>query len=152
MTGEDFDLDALLDEADKIFAARETEFVPVVLAGRSVGVRYLPMSGGEWRALTLKHPPRSGIIQDMNLGYNVDAVVSAYPDVVLVKGDVVDDMIRVDAEGRRVSAWPKVCERLSKTGIADVAASMWSVHERETERLVDEAGKDSPGSRKKKRS
>lgn len=152
MVSEDFDLDALLAEADAVFEAREPEFVPVVLAGRSVGVRYLPLDGPAWRKLTLEHPPRAEILQDLRVGYDVDAVVAAYPDVVLVSGDTVDDMVRTDAEGKRYSVWPKVCGRLSRTGLADVAASMWDAHERATERLVGDAGKASPDSGKKKRS
>lgn len=151
MTDEDFDLDALLAEADEVFANRETEMVPVVLAGRSVGIRYLPLSSGEWRELTLKHPPRPDVRQDLNLGYNIDSLAAAYPDVVLVKGDTaIDDMVRTDDEGKSFSVWPKVYARLTKTGMADLAASMWTAHERDPERLVEVAGKASAGSRKKK--
>lgn len=153
MTDEDFDLDELLKRAQEIFESREPELVPVVLGGRSAGIRYLPLSSKDWRELTLKHPPRPDVRQDINLGYNIDSLASSYPDVVLIKSSgVIDDMIREDAEGNKRSIWPDVYSALSKTGMADLAASMWAIHERDTERLVDDAGKASPASRKKKRS
>lgn len=145
------DLDALLAEADELIENAEMEFVPVVLARRQVGVRFLPISGDAWRNLVLRHSPREDVVQDVNLGYNVDAVVAAFPNVALVVGDEVDDMIRVDAEGKSYSKWPAVWKRLTSTGRKDVATSIWAAHERTPERLVVDAGKASPVSRKKKR-
>lgn len=145
------DLDELLAMADEMIEEAEMELVPVVLARRQVGVRFLPLSGEAWRDLVLKHSPRDGVVQDVNLGYNVDAVVGAFPNVALVVGDDVDDMMRVDAEGNPYSKWPAVWKRLTSTGRKDVATSIWAAHERTPERLVDDAGKASPVSRKKKR-
>lgn len=146
------DLEALLAKADAILEEMEPELVPVVLAGRQIGVRFLPLSGADWRDLVLKYPARKDVAQDLNLGYNVDAAVAAYPHVALVDGDEVDDMVRDDTEGNPVSKWPAVWARLSATGRKDVAAAMWAAHERTPERLVDAAGKASSGSRKKKHS
>lgn len=145
------DLDALLAEADRLVAEAEPELVPVVIAGRQLGVRYVPMSGQAWRDLVLLHPPRPDVVQDMNLGYDVDAVVSAYPHVAVVEGDEVDDLVRVDAEGSEYSAWPAVWKRLSATGKKEVAASVWAAHERTPERLIADAGKAPAPARKKKR-
>lgn len=146
------DLDELIAEADRLIADAEAEFVPVVLAKRQVGVRFVPMSGADWRELVLKHPPRPEIAQDLNIGYNVDSVVAAYPDLVLVDGDEVDDMVRPGPEGKLVSQWPAVWKRLTATGRKDVSTAIWAAHERTPERLVADAGKASPVSRKKKRS
>lgn len=146
------DLDALVAEAKAMIDGAEPEFVEVVLAGHQAGVRFAPMLGADWRELVLKYPPRTDVLQDMNLGYNVDDVVAAYPDVALVKGDEVDDMIRVDAEGKSFSKWPAVYGALTATGRKDVAAAMWAAHERTPERLVEAAGKALSASRKKKRS
>ena len=144
------DLDALIAEADKLIAEAEIEFVPVTLAGRQVGVRFMPVSGADWRELVLKHPPRSDIAQDVNLGYNVDDVVSAYPNLALVDGDDVDDMIRPGEDGPE-SMWPEIWDRLTATGRKDLATAIWFAHERNPERLVTDAGKASAASRKKKR-
>lgn len=143
------DIDALIAEADRLVADAEVEFVPVTLAGRQVGVRFVPISGADWRNLVLKHPPRPEIVQDMNLGYNVDDVVAAYPELALVDGQDVDDMIRAGKDGPE-SMWPAVWQRLTATGRKDVASAMWAAHERTPERLVADAGKASAASRKKK--
>lgn len=146
------DLDALLAKAQEMVENAEPELVPVVLAGQQVGVRFLPVSGAEWRDLALKHPPRSDVMRDLNVGYNIDALVADYPNVALVDGDSVDDMIREDADGKSSSKWPAVWAALTATGRKDVSSALWAAHERTPERLVADAGKASPGSRKKKRS
>lgn len=143
MTDEDIDLDALLNLAQEMVDNAEPELVPVVLGGRSVGVRFLPLSGADWRDLCLKHPPRPDVRQDAVLGYDVDAVVSAFPNVAVVVGETVDDMIRLDAEGKQTSKWPSVWKALTATGRKDVSAEIWAAHERTPERLVVEAGKAS---------
>lgn len=145
------DLDALIAQASALVAEAEPEIVPVVLAGRSLGVRFLPMSGREWRDLVLLHPPRKDVRQDLNLGYNVDAVVENYPDVALVDGDEVDAMVR-EVNGQSVSRWPAVWGALTATGRKDVAQAIWAAHEHKPEVLVQAAGKASAGSPKKKRS
>ncbi|WP_417556164.1 hypothetical protein [Microbacterium sp.] len=134
-------LEELLAEADEILAAVEPLTVPVTLGKSTVGVRFLPMDGARWRGLTVKHPPRPDVPADMNRGYNIDAVVGAYPDVALIIGDTVDDMLRVQEDGTRVSAWPETWKRLTATGRDDVAAEMWSAHELIPEKLVDAEGK-----------
>ncbi len=144
------DLDALLAGATALIDDAEPELVPVVLAKRQLGVRFLPMSGADWRDLVLKHPPRKEVVRDMNLGYNVDAVVADYPDVALVDGDEVEDMLRQDGEGKQVSRWPAVWRALTATGRKDVSSAIWAAHELTPERLVDSSGKASAGSRKKK--
>lgn len=145
-------LDALLAKAQELVETAEPELVPVVLAGHQVGVRFLPVSGAEWRDLALKHPPRSDVMRDLNVGYNIDALVSEYPNVALVDGESVDDMIRTDSDGKTFSKWPAVWAALTATGRKDVSSALWAAHERTPERLVADAGKASPDSRKKKRS
>lgn len=146
------DIDGLVAEARALVAEAEAELVPVTLGRRQVGVRFLAMMGADWRDLILRHSPREGVVQDANLGYNVDAVVAVYPDLALVDGDEVDDMIRADAEGNKFSKWPAVWGALTSTGRKDVAAAIWAAHERTPEIMVAEAGKAQAGSRKKKRS
>lgn len=146
------DLDALLARAKAMVEDAEPELVPVVLAGKQIGVRFVPVSGADWRDLALKHPPRSDVARDLNVGYNIDALVADYPHVVLVDGETVEDMIREDAEGKSYSKWPAVWAALTANGRKDVSAALWAAHERTPERLVADAGKASPGLRKKKRS
>lgn len=146
------DLDALVADALALFEGAEPEIVPVMLGRRQVGVRFLPMSGREWRDLVLRHPPRKDVLQDANVGFHVDEVVAAYPNVALVVGDEVDDMIRTDAEGKKYSKWSAVWDALTATGRKDVSSAIWVAHVVAPEQLVADAGKASPGLRKKKRS
>ena len=43
------DIEGLLAEAAAIVESADAELVPVVLAGRSAGVRFVPISGAAWR-------------------------------------------------------------------------------------------------------
>lgn len=137
-----FNLDELVAKANELIEDAEPELVPVTLARRQVGVRFVPMSGEDWQELTLKHPPRPEVRRDLNVGYNITAVVSAYPHVAIVNGDDVDDLIRTDAEGKTYSKWPAVYAALTSTGRKDVESAIWDAHERTPERLVEDAGKD----------
>lgn len=134
-------LEDLLAEADAQMEAVEPITVPVKLGEQTVGVRFLPMDGPGWRALTVRHPPREDVTVDRNHGYNIESVVGAYPDVALIIGDEVDDMRRTQDDGSVKSLWPETWKRLTATGRDDVAAEMWAAHELVPERLVGQAGK-----------
>lgn len=138
-------LEELLAEADKMMEAVEPITVPVTLGKSTVGVRFLPMSGAEWNALTVKHPPRDDVPADMSRGYNIDAVVGAYPNVALIVGDDVDDLQRINEDGTRKSVWPETWARLTATGRKDVSTEIWAAHEYLPEKLVGGAGKASEG-------
>lgn len=146
------DVDALVEKAESLVRDADPEVVPIVVGGEQFGARFLPMMGGEWRALVLKHPPRTGVIQDLNLGYNVDAVVAAYPHLVVIKDDQIDDMWRTDEDGKRYSAWPKFFSAATSNSQKDLVSAIWAAHERTPDRLVAEAGKALAGSGKKKHS
>lgn len=136
------ELEELLAEADALMEAVEPITVPATLGKKTVGVRFLPMSGADWRGLVLQHPPRPDVPQDLRLGYNVDDVVSAYPAVALIIDDRVDDMVRVTEDGERKSLWPETWAKITATGRKDVATEMWAAHELTPEQLVLDAGKD----------
>lgn len=138
-------LEELLAEADKLLEEAEPITVPVTLGKSTVGVRFLPMDGAGWNALTVQHPPRPNVPEDMNRGYNIDAVVGAYPNVALIVGDEVDDMQRVQEDGTRKSVWPATWARLTATGRKDVQTEIWAAHEYLPEKLVGGAGKASEG-------
>lgn len=145
------DLDALIAKARARVEAVEPVLVPVTVAGVTLGVRFLPVSGQEWRELTLRHAPRPGISLDANLGYNVDAVVAGFPQVALIDGDDVDDMMRTGEDGKPFSKWPEVYAELSAADMKALAQSFWAAHEFDPVKAVEAVGKVSAGSRKKKR-
>jgi len=113
----------------------------VTLGKRKLGVRFVPASGKEWRDLVLQHPPREDVTRDLNLGYNVDAVVGAFPNVALVDGDEVDDMIRTNEDGDEVSKWPTIWELLTASSRKSLERAIWYAHEVAPDVLVVEAGK-----------
>jgi len=139
------DLDALIAEADELTAAVEPELVPVRLGKRALGVRFLPMAPDLWRELTLKHPPRAGVIQDQNVGYDTDAVVAAFPNLALVDGDEVDDMSRRGEDGEEKSKWPLIFKRLTSQSQKDVVRAIWFAHDRAPDLMVRDAGKGLAG-------
>lgn len=146
------DVDALVAKAESMVRDADPEVVSIVVAGEQYGARFLPMMGTEWRALVLKHPPRTDVIQDLNLGYNVDAVVAAYPHIAVIKDDQVDDMWRTNEEGKRYSVWSKFYGAATSNSQKDLVTAIWAAHERTPDRLVNEAGKALAGAGKKKRS
>lgn len=139
------ELEDLLAEAEALFEAREPITVPVKLGNATVGVRFLPLSGEDWYSLVQKHPPRSEEPQDHKVRYNTDAVVVEYPDLVMIVGDRVDDMMREAPDGGRFSIWPRIWKQLTKAGRELVTYELWAAHELTPEQVVVEAGKDSKG-------
>ena len=135
------DLGTLISEATALVEEVESETVPVTLGKRKLGVRFVPASGKEWRDLVLQHPPREDVTRDLNLGYNVDAVVGAFPNVALVDGDEVDDMIRTNEDGDEVSKWPTIWELLTASSRKSLERAIWYAHEVAPDVLVVEAGK-----------
>lgn len=145
------DLDALIADAKAKFEATEPVTQDVLLGSKVVGVRFWPIPGPEWRDLVASNPPRPGAAMDQNLGYNVDAVVRAFPKVALVDGDEVDNMIRRDAEGREFSKWPEVHDSLSGADLKNLAMAVWGLHEWDPQKALVEAGKALKGGSRKKR-
>lgn len=135
-------LEELLAEADEILAAVEPITVPVTLGKSTVGVRFMPMDGAGWNALVALYPPsKDASAVDKSRGYNIDAVVGAYPNVALIVGDEVDDLMREQEDGSRRSVWPDTWQRLTAMGRRDVQTEIWAAHEYMPEKLVGEAGK-----------
>ncbi|OJU41822.1 MAG: hypothetical protein BGN97_03735 [Microbacterium sp. 69-10] len=135
-------LEELLAQADKMMEAVEPITVPVKLnGGQHLGVRFLPMSGADWRTLTARHAPRDGAEKDAARGYNIAGVVAAYPDVVVITDDAEpDSLLREDSLGHTYSIWPDVASRLTAKSLEALEFQMWAAHEY-TPELVEQAGK-----------
>lgn len=144
------DLDALIAKGRAELDKVEPVDTPVLLGGQPVRVRFWPLAGGEWRALTTVHPPRERSVYDQNLGYNLDAVVRDYPKVYLVDGDeVVNVTERTEGKpGHR--KWHDVYDVLSGPDMKTLATTVWGLNEYEHQKRAAAAGKASAGGRKKK--
>lgn len=146
------DLDALLKVADETFDGIEPVTQDVLIGKKIVGVRFWPLDNTAWRDLIAQHPPRQGAGMDANAGYNVDAIVPDFPNVALVDGDDVDNMLRRDAKGVEVSRWPDVYRRLSPPDMKNLAIALWGLHEWDPQQRLVAAGKASSGRGKKRSS
>lgn len=136
------DLEALLERVKKHVEEREMVTIPVVFEnGEDAGVRVLPSTSSEWNRLTAMHPPREEIMRDMRLGYDVTETVKAYPNVSLILGEKVDDMMRPQEDGTHRSIWPDVFDSLDAKSQKRVLADIWGIHETHPDAEVGAAGK-----------
>lgn len=138
------DVNALVAKAREKFDTVEAVTQEVLLGDEVVGVRVWPISGPDWRELTAKHPARKDAQFDLNLGYNLDAVVRNYPRVYLVQGD---DVQHVEGD-----EWGSVLDALSGPDLKNIALAVWGQNEFEPQKRLVEAGKALKGGPRKKRS
>lgn len=135
---------AQLDEAEPVTKH-------VTLGGEMVGIRYRPLGGDKWRALTRQHLPREGSFMDQNLGYNVDESVRGFPNFEIVgEDDKVDDLKRFRDDQKWHYIWPEVFETLEAPAIEILAQSLWETHEYEAQQRMIAAGKALRAGRGKK--
>lgn len=143
------DLDALLAEADAVFEAEEPTTVDVLIGDKDQQIRLWPLDGPAWRDLIAQHPPRQLSTYDHNAGYNVDAVVLAYPRIALVTESGVDNMVDRDEKGAERSRWPDVHKRLAPNSLKELALTVWGMHDLVPRQRLDEAKKASSSRRRK---
>lgn len=145
------DLDALIAKGRAVLDKAEPVDQEVLLGDEIVTVRFRPLTGGEWRALTAVHPPRPQSVMDQNMGYDLDAVVRAYPKVALIDGDnAVDVVVPVDPEEPGHLRWHDICDVLSGPDLKNLGYAVWGLNEYEHQKRLARAGKASAGGRKKK--
>lgn len=146
------DLDALIAQAREALASEPpvTKYVSVPGRKELIGVQFTPISGSEWRALAAQHLPRPRSFLDQNLGYNLDAVTREFPNFVIVDGDGVDNLKRVDEEGNVRYAWPDIFDKLEDPAIEILAQALYEVHVSLPLQRMVKAGKASRAARAKK--
>lgn len=124
------------------FDSVQPETTDVLIGDTTVGVRVWPVSGVQWRELTLASPPREKFVWDQNAGYNLLGVVRAYPRVYLVDGD---DVTHVSGD-----EWGQVLDLLSPPDLKLVETLIWGVNEFDPRKRAAAAGKASRAGRQKK--
>ena len=124
----------------------------VMLGGEMVGVRYRPLPGDQWRALKARFLPRDGSFFDQNLGFNIDEVTRAFPNMSIVRDGEVDDLRRPGDDGKTRYIWPDVFSALDDPAIEIIAQSLWETHQYLPQQRMVEAGKALRTGRAKKRS
>lgn len=138
----DVDIKKLIAVAREDFAEAEPVDVPdVSLGGVKLTVRFMPILGTEWIAITSKHPARPGVAQDIMTGHNMASTLPDFPKVFLVG----DDESTQDVSGD----WPEMCKVLSAKDLRKISALLWYEYDRDA---PVSAGKASAGAKRKKRS
>ncbi|MDR6868449.1 hypothetical protein J2Y69_003065 [Microbacterium resistens] len=145
------DVDELIAEARQVFETAEPVEQDVLLGTRQVTVRLRPLDGTAWEDLTAQHPPRPRVPRDHDLGYDLKAVLKAFPRVEIVDGDEVDDLLRVGEDGQTTNRWPAVVDALAAPDIKNLTVALWGAHEWEHQKRMVAAGKASKGQHAPKR-
>ena len=88
--------------------ATEPITVKVEVGGEVTELSFRPLTGMGWADLTAAYPPRAGATLDQNIGYNLDAVVAAFPpqNVLVDGGPALVDGVNVYTEIVGVLASP----------------------------------------------
>ncbi|MGB3733133.1 hypothetical protein, partial [Microbacterium sp.] len=89
----------------------------VVLGGADLRVQFTPIDRYEWQELTRRHPPRPDVPQDAVHGYNLTAVVAAFPGITVT-----------DNNGVQLD-WAQVWEHLAAAYRRGISESIWAAHE-----------------------
>lgn len=128
-----FDVDALIRKAKDQVVEPVTGDHEVVIAGELVVFRFTKMEPMGWRELVGAYPPRSGVVRDMNLGYNYDKAPEGFPNVAVVDGDNVTVL---DGE-----QWRALFGMLESPDIFAISTLLWGMHEFDPAQAVVEAKK-----------
>lgn len=128
-------IDELIAEAQLELANERSEAVEILIAGKVVSFEFTKLKAFEWRELIGTFPPRSGVIRDMNLGYNYDRLPTGFPasNIKIVDGDV-----RVDVT---VEQWQALFDVFESPDIYVVATTLWGLHEFEPQKALEDAKK-----------
>lgn len=138
------DVQALIAKQKQALDSVEPVTQDVLLGDEIVGVRFWPVSPSVWEELTSSHPPRPDNPADAALGYNLSAVVRAYPRTYLVDGDDIQPVVG--------EQWAEVYDVLSGPDKKNLGYAVWGKNEWEHAERLEAAGKASAGKRRKKRS
>lgn len=138
------DVKALIASAQSDFADAEPVDAPdVAIGAQKFTVRFMPVLGTEWLAITSKHPARPDVAQDIMTGHNMAETIPDFPKVHLVSDDESTQDVSKD--------WPEICKVLSAKDLRKISALLWYEYDRD-EAAVVSAGKASAGAKRKKRS
>lgn len=145
------DVSALVSKAREQFDKVEPVEQELLIGGELVKARFYPVTGQEWRALVVAHPPRTEVVDgktvviaaDRPFGFNADSLLVEYPRVSLVDGD--------GETALSVAEWGDVVSVLAEPSLEAARLTVWGVNVWGPSKEFTDAGKASAGARKKKR-
>lgn len=125
--------------------ARASETVEVEVNNAMLSLRFTEMDGPDWSALTIKYPPRDGVVIDQNFGYNVHAVCkdAASLSGVIVEGDE-EIHLNVDPDAKPpVDEWADLFAVISGHDFTAITNTIWSINEWAAHTRLEQAKKGS---------
>lgn len=145
------DVSALVSKAREQFDQVEPVEQDLLIGGELVKARVYPVTGQEWRALVVAHPPRTEVVEertvvtpaDRPFGFNADALLPDYPRVALVDGDEEAEL--------SVAEWADIVSVLAEPSLEAARLAVWGVNVYEPSKAFADAGKASAGGQKRKR-
>lgn len=123
------DVKALIKAQREKLAVKKTWTVDVVCGGVKVTVGVDKVQPEVWDDLVAKNPPRPGVEGDAMIGYNINAVSAAYPDVAL------------DGEVQAPEDWAEFFSVLESSHRNNVGTVIWGMNVNEALQELRELGK-----------
>lgn len=145
------DVSALVSKAREQFDKVDPVEQDLLIGGELVKARFYPVTGQEWRALVVAHPPRVEaegektvvIAADRPFGFDADSLLTDYPRVSLVDGDGETELSAAE--------WADVVSVLSGPSLEAARLTVWGINVFQPAQEFTAAGKASAGGRKRKR-
>lgn len=145
------DVSALVSKAREEFDKVEPVEQDLLIGGELVKARFYPVTGQEWRALVVAHPPRTEVEDgrtvvtpaDRPFGFNADSLLPEYPRVALVDGDEEVELSTAE--------WAEIVSVLAEPSLEAARMTVWGVNVYQPAKAFSDAGKASAGGRKRKR-
>lgn len=120
-------------------ANAEPKTVDVEFGGEITVLGFTPIRGDEWDELTSEYPPRKGAVLDGNIGYNIKAVLKAFPV----------DHITVDGEPTTAEEYTEIVSVLASPHIKRASEVLFHIQQMLPAQRLIELGKASAGAPKR---
>lgn len=114
--------------------------VDVEFGGEITVLGFTPIRGDEWDELTVLNPPRKGAVLDGNIGYNIKAVLKAFPV----------DHVTIDGEPATQDVYTDIVSVLASPHIKRASEVLFHIQQMLPAQRLIELGKASAGAPKKK--
>lgn len=114
--------------------------VDVEFGGEITVLGFTPIGGTDWADLTATCPPRKGATLDNNIGYNIDAVLRAFPVA----------HITVDGEPTTQTVYDDIVSVLASPHIKRASEVLFHIQQMIPAQRLIELGKASAGAQRKK--
>ncbi|MFJ4175804.1 hypothetical protein [Microbacterium sp. NPDC089696] len=134
------DLNELLRLADEERKMKHPPVdVEVLLSGRIMTVRMPHLSANEFDEFTLPYCPHPAYRDQLGCWFELENVTRNHPGVVLVDGDVEDDLYVIGGTRREKEAvyrWGEIYDSLRHEDKQNLQAAVWGVYVHEAQKKM----------------